>query len=408
MTKTIAIVGTLDTKADDFSFLKQAIEAHGCKTLTMNVGVLGAPGFSPEVSAEEIALAGGQSLATLVSDHDRGIALDTMTRGVAIVARKLFDEGKFDAIISMGGGGGTAVGTSAMRALPVGVPKVMVSTLASGDTAAYVGTSDIVMVPSVVDVAGLNRISRIVYANAAAAVCAMAKVEHAEDAEGRPLVAVTMFGNTTRAVGNARQILEAAGYEVLVFHATGAGGRTMESLIASGFFTGVLDMTTTEWADELCGGVLSAGPERLDAAANQGLPQVVVPGCLDMCNFWEPETIPPRYQDRVFYHWNPNVTLMRTSVEEMAELGAIFARKLNAAHGPAVVMIPAGGLSEVDVPGGPFWSPEADQAFVDALRRDLRSEIPVLTRDEDINDPDFSSAAAHALLDMLASTARDV
>lgn len=403
MAKVVALVGALDTKGEDYLFVKQEIEKRGCATLTINVGVLGAPGLEPDIGAGEVAAAGGHALADLIASHDRGHALDVMTQGAAVLVRRLYDAGRFDGILAMGGGGGTALGTSAMRSLPIGVPKLMVSTIAGSDTAPYVGTSDIVMMPSVVDVAGVNRISRLIYTNAAAAICGMVSSDPAEAETGKPMIAVSMFGNTTRAVTHARGILEAAGYEVLVFHATGAGGRTMEKLISEGFFAGVLDITTTEWADELCGGVLSAGPARLEAAAQAGVPQVVTPACLDMVNFWAPETIPDRFQDRLFYHWNPNVTLMRTTPEENVQLGEIFAEKLNQARGPVAVLVPMGGFSEVDVPGGPFWSPAADQAFVDSLRQHLRPDIPLVVMDTDVNDPAFSARTAETLLNLLAT-----
>ena len=401
MTKTVAILGALDTKGVEFGFIKSEIEKHGCKTLVINVGVLGAPAFAPDVSAEEVAAAVGANLAELVANKDRGLALDAMTLGAAAITRKLYAEGRFDGIISMGGGGGTAMGTSAMRALPVGVPKLMVSTVASGDTSPYVGTTDITMMPSIVDVSGINRISRQIFVNAAAAISGMVNAQTEAAGADKPLIAASMFGNTTRAVDHARQIMEEHGYEVLVFHATGTGGKTMESLAASGFFAGVLDITTTEWADELCGGVLSAGPQRLEAAAKAGLPQIVTPACIDMVNFWAPETIPAKYKDRLFYHWNPNVTLMRTTPEENAQLGKIFAEKLNAASGPVEVFIPMGGFSEVDAPGKPFWWPEADQAFVDALKENLRAGIPVTILPNNVNDPEFSGLLAETLLKML-------
>lgn len=401
MKKTIAIVAALDTKGPEFEFLKNEIEKRGCATFVINVGVLGNPFFPPDVSSEDVALAGGKSLAELVQKGDRGDAMSVMTRGAAAVAAKYYAEGKFSGIISMGGGGGTVMGTSAMRALPVGVPKLMVTTVASGDTSAYVGTTDITMMPSIVDVSGLNRISRTIFSNAAGAICGMVTGEAAPAVDERPLVAATMFGNTTRAVDHARKIIEAAGYEVLVFHATGTGGRTMENLIESGFFAGVLDITTTEWADEICGGVLSAGPHRLEAAAKMGIPQVVTPACIDMCNFWAPETIPMKYQDRRFYNWNPNVTLMRTTPEENRRMGEIFAEKLNAASGPVTVLIPMGGFSEIDYPDKPFWWPEANQAFVDALKANLRSDIPVEISDKDVNDPLFAGRVAEKLLEYL-------
>ncbi len=401
MAKTIAIVGALDTKGQEFAFLKAEIEKRGCRTLVIDTGVLGEPAFTAEVSREEVARAGGAELRDLVAKQDRGEAVAVMTRGVTEVAKGLQSSGRIDGIISMGGGGGTVMGTSAMRALPVGFPKLMVSTVASGDTSAYVGTSDIMMMPSIVDVAGLNRISRTIFTNAAGAICGMVTGEIAPAGEEKPLVAATMFGNTTRAVDNARKIMEAQGYEVLVFHATGTGGRTMEALIDSGFFAGVLDITTTEWADEVCGGVLSAGPHRLEAAALAGVPQIVTPACIDMCNFWAPETIPAKYQDRLFYKWNPNVTLMRTNIDENQRMGELFAERLNRAKGPIKVFIPMGGFSEVDYPGKPFWWPEADQAFVDALKKHLRPDIPVEISEKDINDPEFSGKLAEQLLEYL-------
>ncbi len=401
MTKTIGIIGALDTKGAEFAFLKAEIEKRGFRTLVINIGVIGQPLFEPDISAEEVARAGGTELAELIERRDRGEAMQVMTQGIVHVIKQLQEEGKIDGVISMGGGGGTVVGTSAMRALPIGFPKVMVSTVASGDVSAYVGTSDLVMMPSVVDVAGLNRISRTIFTNAAGAICGMVSSEVEQDIEERPLIAATQFGNTTRAVDHARSIIEANGYEVLVFHATGTGGKTMESLIASGYIAGVLDITTTEWADEVCGGVLSAGPNRLEAAARAGIPQVVVPGCIDMCNFWAPETVPQKYKDRLFYQWNPNVTLMRTTPEENARMGAIFAEKLNQARGPVAVFVPLKGVSELDAPDKPFWWPEANQAFITALKRDLRSDIPVIIMDNNINDPEFSGKVAEKLLEML-------
>ena len=402
MSKTIAILGALDTKGQEFEFLKTEIEKRGCKTFVINVGVLGTPPFTPDVSSDEVAQAGGTELAELVEKEDRGEAMAVMTAGSAKVVARYYEAGKFDGIISMGGGGGTVMGTSAMRILPIGIPKVMVSTVASGDTSAYVGTSDIVMIPSIVDVAGLNRISRTVYTNAAGAICGMVTGEVESQTDEKPLVAATMFGNTTRAVEHARKLIEEQGYEVLVFHATGTGGRTMEMLVESGFITGVLDMTTTEWADEICGGVLSAGSERLDAAGKAGIPQVVTPACIDMCNFWAPDTVPEKYKDRLFYEWNPNVTLMRTTPEENEEMGRIFAEKLNTAQGPVAVFIPMGGFSELDFPDKIFWWPEADQAFVNGLKSKLNPDIPVIIVDKDVNDPAFSGQVAGKLLEMLS------
>jgi uncharacterized protein (UPF0261 family) len=401
MAKTIGIIGTLDTKGLEFAYLKAEIERRGCRTVVIDVGVLGAPAFRPEVPAEEVAVAGGQTLAGLVTRRDRGEAMRVMTEGAALVVKQLHAAGGFDGVISMGGGGGTAITAAAMRTLPVGFPKLLVSTLASENMGAYVGTTDLTVMPSVVDVSGLNRVSRTVFANAAGAICGMVAGERPTVSEEKPLVAATMFGNTTRAVDHARKLLEQRGYEVLVFHATGTGGRTMETLIEDGYFVGVLDLTTTEWADEVCGGVLSAGPTRLEAAARNGVPQVVTPACLDMCNFWAPETVPAKFQGRLFYHWNPNVTLMRTNVKENTRLGEVFADKLNAARGPVAVLVPMGGFSELDFPGQPFWCPEADAAFVAALRSKLRPDIPVELSDQAVNEPEFARRAAERLLDLI-------
>lgn len=402
MSRTIAILGALDTKGQEFEYLKSEIEKRGCGTFVINVGVLGEPPFSPDVNSEEVALAGGAKLADLIERGDRGEAMAVMTAGSAKVVAQYYQAGKFDGIISMGGGGGTVMGTSAMRSLPIGVPKLMVSTVASGDTSAYVGTSDIAMFPSIVDVAGLNRISRTVFSNAAGAICGMVSGVIEKGADEKPLVAATMFGNTTRAVEHARKIIEENGFEVLVFHATGTGGKTMEMLVDSGFIAGVLDMTTTEWADEVCGGVLSAGPDRLNAAGKAGIPQVVTPACIDMCNFWAPDTVPEKYKDRLFYEWNPNVTLMRTTPEENKRMGEIFAEKLNAARGPVEIYVPMGGFSELDFPEKLFWWPEADQAFVDGLKSKLNPGIPVYVMEQDVNDPEFSGRVARSLLAMLS------
>jgi uncharacterized protein (UPF0261 family) len=401
MKKKIAIVGALDTKGLEFEFLKREIELRGPSTLLIDTGVLGEPYMEPDISRGRVAQAGGKSIEELVAKRDRGEAMGVMTKGVAEIVRQLYAEGEIDGIISMGGGGGTVIGTSAMRALPVGFPKLMVSTLASGDTSPYVDTTDITMMPSVVDVAGVNRISRRIYTNAAGAICGMVTGE-LSPADDKPLVAASMFGNTTPAVDHARQIIESKGYEVLVFHATGTGGRTMEALIADKYIAGVLDITTTEWADEICGGVLSAGPNRLEAAARMGIPQVVVPGCIDMCNFWARDTVPEKYKERIFYEWNPNVTLMRTTPEENQQMGEIFAEKLNATSGPVAVLIPLKGFSQIDLKGEIFYWAEANQAFITALKKNLRSDIPVTEMDFDINAPEFSGKVAETLLEMLA------
>lgn len=401
MSKTVAIIAALDTKGDEAQLIRRVVESQQVKTLLIDVGVLGAPAVSADVSRETVADAGGTSLAKLVGDGDKGHAMATMTRGAAAVAGKLYAEKKFDGIIGLGGTAGTAIASSAMRALPVGVPKLLVSTVASGDTRPYVGTKDITMMYSVVDIAGINRLSADILTNAAGAIAGMVSVESPDIAE-RPMIAASMFGNTTACVDAARGILDAAGFEVLVFHATGAGGQTMESLIADGVFQGSLDLTTTEWADQLCGGVFDAGPTRLDAAASAGIPQVIAPGCLDMVNFGAPDTVPDRYKGRTFYEWNANVTLMRTTPEENAQLGKIIAEKANVSRAPVVILLPLKGVSQLDSPGGDFWWPEADTALFDAIKRHANANVEVIELDLNINDPGFADRASHLLMEMLA------
>ncbi len=397
MSKTIALLGALDTKGAEYGFVKACIEARGHKTLLIDVGVLEAPVIRPDVPRGEVAAAAGFDIDALVAKQDRGEAVAAMSKGAAVLLPKLHAEGRFDGVIALGGSGGTSVACSAMRRLPLGVPKVMVSTTAGTNVSGYVGVSDIVMVPSIVDVAGVNKISREVFARAAGAVCGMVETS-VEPGEDRPLIAATMFGNTTRAVEAAKAILEERGFEVLVFHCTGTGGRTMESLIAAGKIAGVLDITTTEWADEFVGGVFSAGPKRLEAAATSGTPAVVTPGCLDMVNFNAPDTVPNKFNGRTFYRHNPNITLMRTSVEECRGIGRIMAEKLNMSTGPITVLLPLKGVSMIDLPGEPFYLPEANRALFDSLKNNLRDDIPVIEMDRDVNSPEFSARCAEMLL----------
>ncbi|MGD8240289.1 MAG: Tm-1-like ATP-binding domain-containing protein [Armatimonadota bacterium] len=402
MPKTIAVIGALDTKAPDFAFVKDQIEQRGHQALVIDTSVVEDPPFEPDVPAACVAEAGGSSLGELRRQDDKGSAMEVMTEGIAVVVEQLHADGNIDAVFSMGGSAGTAVGTSAMRVLPLGFPKVMVSTVAAGDTGPYVGAKDIVMIPSVTDVAGVNRISAPIYANAAGAVVGMVETTVPE-IEEKPLIAASMFGNTTAIVGRCQGIMEERGYEVLIFHCTGTGGQTLESLVADGYITGVLDITTTEWADEVGGGVFSAGPTRLNAAAERGIPQVIVPGCVDMVNFWGPDTVPEKHKDRLFYHWNPNVTLMRTTPEENAEMGRIFAEKASMSTGPVAFFLPLKGVSMLDAPGKEFWSPEADGALYDALKENLRPDIPVIEMDNNINDDEFADAVADKLLAFLAA-----
>jgi uncharacterized protein (UPF0261 family) len=404
MTKTVVLVGTLDTKGQEFAFVKDLIEEVGLATLVVDFGVMGEAALAPDVSREEVAAAGGGDIAHLASGEHKDEAMRVMADGLAVIVRRLFDAGRLDGILGMGGSGNTSIATRAMRTLPVGVPKVMVSTLGGGDVSVYAGAKDITFMPSIVDVAGINSISRAIYKNAAGAIAGMVQMEAPTAGGERPLIAASMFGNTTVCVDRARSQLESAGYEVLVFHATGAGGRTMESLIADGYIAGSLDITTTELADEVCGGVLSAGPERGLAAARAGIPAVIVPGCVDMANFWGIETVPERYRGRTFYQWNPNVTLMRTNVEENSRIGEMLAAAANASNAPVVVVLPLKGVSMLDSPGGQFWDPAADAACYDALKCALKPGIPMIELDCNINDTEFADRCAGLMLEMLGVT----
>ncbi|MCY4118658.1 MAG: Tm-1-like ATP-binding domain-containing protein [Caldilineaceae bacterium] len=402
MSGTVLLVGALDTKGVEYSFVKDLIEAAGLRTLVVDFGVMGEPAFAPDVSRGEVAAAAGGDLAYLASGTHKDEAMRTMAEGLASVVERLYGEGRFDGILAMGGSGGTSLATTAMRTLPVGVPKVMVSTVGGGDVSAYAGSKDITFMPSVVDVAGINRLSRAIYANAAGAIAGMVQTETEAAAHERPLIAASMFGNTTAAVDHARGLLESEGYEVLVFHATGSGGRTMEDLIGADYIAGCLDITTTELADEICGGVFSAGPERVQAAPRQGIPTVIVPGCVDMANFGGIETVPEHYRERTLYEWNPEVTLLRTNEEENRQMGAMLAAAANAGSpGEVAVLIPLKGVSMLDSEGDRFWDPAADGACFDALKNDLRADIPLIEMDANINDPEFAEQAVKLLLGML-------
>lgn len=399
---TIAVLGTLDTKGEEHGFVAELIRARGHTALVIDVGTLEPPKIKPDISREEVARAAGFDLAALVARRDRGEAVTAMSKGAPITLLRLLAEKKIDGVISLGGGGGTSICTSGMRALPIGFPKLMVSTLASGNTAQYVGVKDIVMMPSIVDVAGLNRISRPILTRAAGAICGMVEAT-IPDATDKPVIVASQFGNTTDCVNHARKLLEAKGYEVLVFHATGTGGRTMESLIEAGLVTGVLDITTTEWADELVGGILGAGPTRCEAAAKHGVPAIVTPGCLDMVNFGARETVPTKFAGRNFYQHNPQVTLMRTTPDECKRLGEILAEKVNGSKAPVTVLLPLRGISVISAAGQSFHDPAADAALFASLKANLRKDIPVRELDCNINDAAFAEACVSELLKHIAA-----
>jgi uncharacterized protein (UPF0261 family) len=404
-TPTVLLVGTLDTKGEEYAYLRDRLRDAGVATLVADAGTLDPPPFEPDITREALAAEAGVDLAGLVERRDRGASVGAMAGAAAALAARLHGEGRIDGVLAAGGSGGTAIGTAAMQALPVGVPKLMVSTVAAGDTRDYMGGTDLTLMASVTDVAGINSISARILSNAAAAMAGMVRAPAPVVQEGRPLVAATMFGVTTPAVTHARKVLEARGYEVLVFHATGTGGRAMEALASGGFLRGVLDLTTTELCDDLVGGVLSAGPDRLEAAGRAGLPQVVSVGALDMVNFGARDTVPPKFEDRNLYVHNPSITLMRTTKEESAELGRRIARKLSAATGPVTLFLPLGGVSMIDAEGQPFHDPEADAALFAALREGIdRERVELVELDCHINDEAFATAMADRLHAHLEAT----
>ena len=396
--KTIAVLGTLDSKGAEHAFVADLIRAHGHTPLLIDVGTGAEPTVKPDVTRHEVAAVGGIDLEAIIEKQDRGEAVTAMSQAAPKLLSKLQSEGKIHGVISLGGGGGTAIATAAMRALPIGFPKLMVSTLAAGNTAHYLGTSDITMMPSIADVAGLNRLSLTIFTRAAGAICGMVSADIPESG-AKPLIVASMFGNTTACVTEAKRILEESGYEVLIFAATGAGGKSMEAVIESGMAVGVLDITTTEWADELCGGILNAGPTRMDAAAKAGIPVVIVPGCLDMVNFGERSSVPAKYEGRSFYLHNPQVTLMRTTPEECAELGRIIAGKANACAGRCEILIPKKAISVISAEGQPFHDPAADAALFGAIRQS--AEVPVTELDFEINNPSFAIVCVARLLYLL-------
>jgi len=401
---SIVIIGTLDTKGEELSFARDVIEDQGVDIHFVDTGVMGDHDIEPETTAEEVAKAGGGTLEDLREGGDRGEAMDVMGRGAAAITRELHEDGTLEGVLGLGGSGNTSIATTAMRALPYGVPKVMVSTMASGDVRPYVEARDIMMMYSVADIEGLNQLTRQIISNAALAMVGMVANEPDVEVEDKPTIGVTMFGVTTPCAQRAREYLENEGYEVLVFHATGTGGTAMGNLVEQGIIDGVLDITTTEWADELVGGELSAGPERLEAPGKKGIPHVVSTGALDMVNFGPPESVPEEFEDRKFHQHNPQVTLMRTTPEENAELGRIIAEKLNQASGPTALYLPLKGVSMIDVEGEDFYDPEADQELFDALRENIGDNVEFFEIDTDINDDEFALAMARKLDEYMKSS----
>ena len=411
MDKKILMLGTFDTKADEFALLYSEIRKRGRQILTMNTGVMETkPSFPVDIEANEVALAGGVSLEELRKKGDRGYAVKVMCEGARNLTIKLFDEGKISGIAGMGGGGGTVIATTAMRSLPVGFPKLCISTLASGDVREYVGSKDIVLFPSIVDICGVNSFSRKIISRAAGAICGMSELEPPEGERDRPIVFISMFGSTTVCVEQCVSLLDGQGYDSMVFHAAGTGGRTMEELTMENYPVAVLDITTTEWADEVTGGFYSAGETRLDAPGKMKIPHLIVPGCVDMANFHSKETVPARYIEagRLLYEWSPLATLMRTNGEENRRMGKIFAKKANNARGPVKFLLPLKGVSVLDKQGKPFFNPEADRLFFEAVKENVNAGIEVAEIDAHINDKEFSRKAVDMLLEMINTNKQEL
>jgi uncharacterized protein (UPF0261 family) len=404
MQKSIVIIGCFDTKGPAFAFLRNCILARGESVLTINTGMMETVvDFPIDYDAEVVAEAATDSLERLRTSGDRGRAIEIMGAGAAAIVAQLIRSGQLKGAIGMGGGGGTFVALSAMQPIPFGVPKLCLSTMAGKDLTRQVGTKDVTLMASVVDVAGLNGMLTPLIEQAAAAICAMADVTPTMHQKSAGRIAISMFGNTTACVSYCTERLEKQGYEVIAFHANGLGGRAMESLIGEGHFDAVLDVTTTELADELCGGVCSAGPDRLMAATRMGLPQVVVPGCLDMVNFSQPDTVPAHYQHRQLYNWTPTVTLLRTNASENEQLGKLLAQKVNQSKANVTVVLPLNGISQIDAAGNAFYQPEVNRVLFDTIKSNLSQRIKLIESLAHINDPAFADVLVASLLELLQS-----
>ena len=406
MRKTILLPGAFDTKGREYDYLRELIIQRGFQPFTMNWGVLGGTDLFPvEIDNREVAHAGGDDIENLQQNRDQKTAMEVMEKGVTVLTRKLYEEGKIQGVLGLGRVRSTKVISSAMRNLPLGVPKVMISTVAAGDVSSFVGVKDVLLFPSIVDISGLNRISRTVFRQAVGAVCGMIQMEAEPPHAQKPVITITLFGQTRPCVDRCREVLEKKGYEVLVFHATGTGGRTMEAMVEDGYVQAVLDITPTEIADALYGGIFTAGPERLEAPGKMGIPHLIVPGCVDMVNFGPLNTVPQKYKDRHLVESKSSVTLMRTNVEENAEMGELFAWKINKTRGKAAFLLPLKGLSRYDREGEIFWWPAADQSFFAALERNLDKHIPIEKIDYHINDEPFARKAVEMLLAMMEKKA---
>ena len=425
---TVLLIGTLDTKGREIAYCRDKIRALGSDALVLDSGILGEPlDIIPDITRAECAIAAGTTIDALRAAGTRGKAVEIMENGVRAITVKLYEEGKIHGVLCLGGAEGAVLGAHAMRALPIGVPKVIVTPIASGRRhyGQLMGTKDIFVVHSVVDILGINPISRAVFDNACGAVVGMVAAKNAATNDERRTtndtnsslgirpssaryVAITMLGNTTRAVMHIKDILEQRGYEAIVFHSNGVGGPAMEELAAQGMFVGVIDYTTDELSDQLVGGFHAGGKERLEHVGALGIPQVVVPGCIDFSVNGRRDAIPEKFYGRPAYYHNPEFTLIRLTQDEQVQVARIMAEKLNGAQGPVVVVVPTQGLSIPNVPNGVFWNPEADAAFRAELRNNLRREIPYIEMDAHVNDPAFAEIVAQEFLKLMGEKREQV
>ena len=399
--KTIVVLATLDTKGKEARYLREQIELFGDKALIVDTGVVGKPAAEADVTREEVAEAGGKSLKEILKNPNREIAAPLMADGATSIVKKLESEGRIHGIVAMGGTQGTTLSTKVMRALPYGFPKVMVSTMASGNVGPWVDIKDITMMFSVTDILGLNLVSRKILANAAGAVCGMANVKVQMQHGDKPLVAVTTVGITTQGAMKAIEVLEQAGYETIVFHAIGPGGRAMEQMMNEGIIGAVLDYSTIEVSNEMFHALLAGGKDRLTTAGKLGLPQVICPGAIEVLVFNEPETVPAPFNERTLIRHSPQITDVRLNSAEMADVGREVARRLQHTSRNAVYMIPTAGYDSYAVEGMGFYDPAADSMFVKELRANLPKSIPVLERNTHIDDPAFATEAAHKLIALM-------
>ncbi|UCD09066.1 MAG: Tm-1-like ATP-binding domain-containing protein [Dehalococcoidales bacterium] len=399
--KTIVLFGRLDSKGKEYGYVKNRIIVGGCEVITVDTGTRGSPELQPDISREEVARAAGKEIKEVVDHSDESKEIEVMMEGASVVARQLYDKGKLDGVMCLGGSRGTAIGTAVMRALPFGIPKFMVSTIASGDMRPYVGTSDITVLHSVTDIVGLNRMTRKLLSYAAGSVVGAVNIESELEVKNKPVIAMSAMGGINRAAFKAQEILEDKGFEVVTFHAVGTGGRAMEETIGQGLIDGVLDLVTHELIDHLYNGYYDAGPDRLEMAGKKGIPQVVVPGCLDFIAFSPPSNIPEEIKKREIFWHTPEVAIVRANKTEMEFTAKVLAEKLNRAVGPVAIVIPVRGFSPGNRESRSLYDPEADTAFIDTLKKSLNPVIRLVEVDAHINDEIFAGQAVSLLCEMI-------